>query len=619
MTDALFNYETKLSLIPHRPGCYIMRDRRGRIVYVGKAKDLKNRVRSYFAASGDPRPFVRRLPHVLSDIETIVTANEKEALILENTLIKAHKPRYNVMLKDDKNFLSLRVDTQRDWPRVEVVRRQNKDGARYFGPYHAAKSIRQTLSLLNKHFQLRTCTDAVMNNRERPCLQYQIKRCPGPCVFDVDKNLYDQHVKDAILFLEGRGDELVKRLKDKMYQASDAMEFERAASYRDQIVSVTRALERQTAVTTEKVDRDVVGFHREGDRLTVQVMFVRGGKLEGAQSFGYKNQEFPDQELISSFLNLYYASGAFVPREVLVPVAFDAQESDAFEELLSELKGQKVSVYAPQRGSKKALLDTANENARVSFEKEHDKDERTQDLLENLQNRLGLRNYPERIECYDISNFQGRQIVGSMVVFQDGIPAKAEYRRYRMKAVTSQDDFASMHEILTRRFAKVAEGESEAPSLVVIDGGKGQLGQAAAVLADLGLHQIDLISLAKSRVDKVGFEDAEVTRSTERVFLPGRKNPIVLKQNSAELYLLERVRDEAHRFAITFHQELRRKESMKSVLDDIPGIGEKTRKDLLRHFGSLKKIREADLETLKSAPGIGPKTAQSIYEFLHDD
>ena len=617
--DELFDYETKLALIPHKPGCYIMRDRRGRIVYVGKAKDLKNRVRSYFASSGDTRAFVQRLPRILSDIETIVTANEKEALVLENTLIKAHKPRYNVLLKDDKNFLSLRIDQKKDWPRVEVVRRQNKDGARYFGPYTDAPSIRRTLSLLNKYFQLRTCTDAVLNNRERPCLQYQIKRCPGPCVFDIDRGLYDQHVKDAILFLEGRGDELLKRLQEKMYEASDDMEFERAANYRDQILSIKRALERQTAVTVEKIDRDVVGFHREGDRLTVQLMFVRGGKLEGAKSFGYKDQEFPDQELVSSFLNLYYASGSFVPKEVLVPVTFDPQECEAFEELLSDLKGQKVNVYAPQRGAKRALLDTANENARVSFEKEHDKDERTQDLLENLQNRLGLRNYPERIECYDISNFQGRQIVGSMVVFEDGIPAKAEYRRYKMKLVTSQDDFASMNEILTRRFSKVAQGESEAPSLVVIDGGKGQLGQAAAVLHDLGLHEIDLISLAKSRVDKVGFEDSEITRSTERVFLPGRKNPIVLKQNSAELYLLERIRDEAHRFAITFHKELRRKESMKSVLDDIPGIGEKTRKDLLKHFGSLKKIREADLSALQNAPGIGPKTAQSIYEFLHDN
>lgn len=619
MSDETFDYEARLDLIPNKPGCYIMRDRRGRIVYVGKAKDLKNRVKSYFAvSSGDTRAFVRRLPKVLSDIETIVTASEKEALILENTLIKAHQPRYNVLLKDDKNFISLRIDTKGEWPRVEVVRRQAKDGARYFGPYTGAKSIRQTLSLLNKYFQLRTCTDAALASRTRPCLQYQIKRCPAPCVFPVDRDLYDRHVRDAVLFLEGRGDELVNRLKEKMYEASEAMEFERAASYRDQILSVSKALARQSAVSTEIIDRDVFGFHREGDRFTVQVMFVRGGKLEGVKAFSYKDQEFPDAELMSSFLNLYYASGSFVPKEVLVPMAFDAEEFTAFEELLADMKGQKVAVYSPQRGAKKVLVDTANENAKVSFEKEHDKDERTQDLLENLQNRLGLRNYPERIECYDISNLQGKQIVASMVVFEDGVPNKAEYRRYKMKEVTAQDDFASMREVLSRRFAKVADGTSGAPSLVVVDGGKGQLGQASTVLEDLGLHEIDVISLAKSRVDKVGFEDEEITRSTERVFLPGRKNPVVLKQNSAELYLLERIRDEAHRFAITFHKELRRKASMKSVLDDIPGIGAKTRKDLLKHFGSLKKIRDASLTELEAAPGIGPKTAIAIHEFLND-
>jgi len=437
-------------------------------------------------------------------------------------------------------------------------------------------------------------------------------------VFAVDTELYDRHVRDAVLFLEGRGDELVNRLKEQMYEASEDMEFERAASYRDQILSVSKALDRQSSVSVEIIDRDVFGYHREGDRLTVQVMYVRGGKLEGVKAFSYKGQEFPDQELMSSFLNLYYASGSFVPKEVLVPIAFDEEEFSAFEELLADMKGQKVAVYSPQRGAKKLLVDTANENARVSFEKEHDKDERTQDLLENLQNRLGLRNYPERIECYDISNLQGKQIVASMVVFEDGIPNKAEYRRYKMKEVTSQDDFASMREVLSRRFAKVADGTSGAPSLVVVDGGKGQLGQAFTVLEDLGLHEIDLISLAKSRVDKVGFEDEEITRSAERVFLPGRKNPVVLKQNSAELYLLERIRDEAHRFAITFHKELRRKASMKSVLDDIPGIGAKTRKDLLKHFGSLKKIRDASLEELEAAPGIGPKTAIAIHEFLND-
>ena len=353
MSEEIFDYEARLDLIPHKPGCYIMRDRRDRIVYVGKAKDLKNRVKSYFAASsGDTRAFVQRLPKILSDIETIVTATEKDALVLENTLIKAHQPRYNVLLKDDKNFISLRINVKGEWPRVEVVRRQAKDGARYFGPYTDARSIRQTLSLLNKYFQLRTCTDAALTSRTRPCLQYQIKRCPGPCVFAVDTELYDRHVRDAVLFLEGRGDELVNRLKEKMYEASEDMEFERAANYRDQILSVSKALDRQSSVSVEIIDRDVFGYHREGDRLTVQVMYVRGGKLEGVKAFSYKGQEFPDQELMSSFLNLYYASGSFVPKEVLVPIAFDEEEFSAFEELLADMKGQKVAVYSPQRGAK---------------------------------------------------------------------------------------------------------------------------------------------------------------------------------------------------------------------------------------------------------------------------
>jgi excinuclease ABC subunit C len=612
----LFDATAKIALIPHKPGCYLMRDRRGRIVYVGKAKDLKNRVRNYFQTSGDPRLFVARLPKILGDIEVIITANEKEAMILENTLIKAHKPRYNVLLKDDKNYLSLRIATKGEWPRVDVVRHQKKDGARYFGPYHSAKAVRHTLSILNKYFQLRTCTDSVLHNRTRPCLQYQIKRCPAPCVFEVDKDEYAQHVREAILFLEGRGDELLDSLKARMYAASDAMEFERAANFRDQIISIERALERQMAVTEERVDRDVIGYWREGDRLTIQVLFVRAGKLEGTRTFSYKGQEFPDNELISSFLNLYYAAGNFIPREIILPVPLEASEIEAFEDLLGELRGHKVSIAYPLRGAKRTLLSMATENARSSFEAEHDKQERAQDLLESLQQRLELQNYPERIECFDISNFQGKQIVASMVVFEDGVANKNEYRRYKMREVTTQDDFASMHEVLTRRFSKVASGEDAAPDLVVIDGGKGQLGQAVAVLHDLGIHDVDVIGLAKSRVDKVGFEDEEVTRSPERVFLPGRKNPVVLKQNSAEIFLLERLRDEAHRFAITFHQELRRKQTMKSALDDIPGVGERTRKDLLRHFGSLKKVKLASIEDLQAVEGIGPKLAATIHTWF---
>ncbi len=616
MSTELFDWQSKLDVIPHQPGCYIMQDRKGKVVYVGKAKDLKARVRSYFQPSGDQRAFVDGLPRVLGDIEVIITNSDKEAMILENTLIKQHQPRYNIKLKDDKNFLSLRIDTSHDWPRVEVVRRQKKDKARYFGPYHTAKSIRRTLNVLNRYFQLRTCPDSVLNSRSRPCLQYQIKRCPGPCVFDIDRDEYLQNVRDALLFLEGRGEELLSGLQGKMLRASDDMEFELAAHYRDQIRSIEKALERQQAVTTEWIDRDVFGLHREGDKVTIQVMWVRGGKLEGAKSFGQANQEFPDKEVLSSFLNQYYANGNYIPKELLLPFELNEGEADAFEELLSELRGERVYVKVPQRGSKKALVDTAVTNAAQSFEDEYSKDARNEDLLEKLSLRLGLSQVPERIECYDISNFMGKQIVGSMVVFEGAEPNKAEYRHYNMREITSQDDFGSMREMLKRRFQKVADGEGPRPDLVVIDGGRGQLAQAVTVLEDLGIHDIDVVSLAKARVDRVGFQDSEVTKSPERVFLPGRVNPVVLRQNSAELYLLERLRDEAHRFAITFHQKQRRRQTLRSVLDDIPGVGKKTKKDLLKHFGSIKKIKNASEAELSEVPGVGPQTAKTIVGFF---
>jgi excinuclease ABC subunit C len=586
-------------------------------VYIGKAKDLKSRVRSYFRASGDTRAFVARLPYVLGDIEWIITANEKEALILENTLIKEHKPRYNVQLKDDKNFLSLRIDMDHPWPRVDVVRKQKKDGAKYFGPYHSASAIRRTLAVLNKHFRLRTCPDSVLNNRSRPCLQYQIKRCPGPCVFDLDRAEYLRHVQDAVMFLEGRGDELVDQLNSKMSAASEELEYELAAHYRDQIQAISKVLEQQVAVTTTQVDRDAFGFYREGDRLTIQVLFIRSGKLEGARSFSYKDQEFPDQEVISSFLNLYYSSGSDMPQEILLPIELEQSEVDSFEELLGEMAGRRVYMQTPQRGQKKALVDTAMTNAKHSFEDEHDKEDRAQDLLDKLAGRLNLRNYPERIECYDISNLQGKQIVGSRVCFMGGQPEKKEYRHYKLRTVSEQDDFASMREVLMRRFTKVVEKGDDAPDLVVIDGGKGQLGQAVTVLEDLGLHDIDLIALAKARNDKVGFQDPEVTSSPERVFVPGRKNPIVLKKNSAEMYLLERIRDEAHRFAINFHKKLRRKQTLRSSLDDVPGVGPKTRRNLLKHFGSLKKIKDAQVEALAKVDGVGESTAEEIRAYFN--
>jgi excinuclease ABC subunit C len=612
-----FDHEQALETIPHEPGCYLMKDTRGRVIYIGKAKDLNDRVRSYFQHSGDTRPFVARLPQVLGEIDTIITANEKEALILENTLIKDHKPRFNVRLKDDKNFLSIRIDTDAEWPRAEVVRQQEDDGATYYGPYSSAGAIRRTLNVINKHFQLRTCPDTVLNNRSRPCLQHQIGRCPAPCVKDIDREEYMSHLEGAMMFLEGRGDELVDTIRQKMQEASDNLEFELAARYRDQLEAIEKVLERQLAVNSTDVDQDAFGFYREGDRVTLQVVFLRDGRMEGARAFSYSDQEFPDEEVLSSFLNVYYSSGNHIPREVLLPIDLPDSQIEAFEELLTEMADRRVYVKHPKRGKKKALVQTATKNAEHSFEAEHSKEERQRDLLQKLQSGLRLRNLPERIECYDISNLQGRQIVGSKVLFVDGEAEKSGYRHYKMKEVDAQDDFASMREMLMRRFRKVAEGEEDAPDLVVIDGGKGQLAQAQTALEDLGLHGIDLIAIAKARNDEVGFEDPEVTSSPERVFKPNRKNPIILDQNSAEMYLLERLRDEAHRFAINFHRKRRRKETLSSSLDDIDGVGPKTKRELLKHFGSLDAIKDAQPEQLEDVEGVGPSTAETIHRFFN--
>jgi excinuclease ABC subunit C len=612
-----FDHESALETIPHEPGCYLMKDDRGRVIYIGKAKDLNNRVRSYFQKSGDTRPFVQRLPMLLDDIETIITSNEKEALILENTLIKRHQPRFNVELRDDKNFLSLRIETDHEWPRVEVVREQKDDGAEYFGPYSSAGAIRRTLDIINKHFQLRSCPDTVLGNRDRPCLQYQIDRCPAPCVFDIDRDEYMDQLEGAMMFLEGRGDELVDAIRTKMQEASDNLEFELAARYRDQLESIEQVLERQVAVNSTDIDQDAIGYYREGDRLTFEVVYLREGRMEGAHSYSFTDQEFPTEHVLSSFLNVYYSGSNHIPREILLPVEPSESEREAFEEILSDDAGHRVYLKTPKRGKKKALIETAMKNAEHSFEDEHSEEEQKRDLMEKLQSALDLDNFPERIECYDISNLQGSQIVGSKVYFENAEPEKSGYRHYKLKEVDTQDDFASMREVLMRRFRKVAEGEEDAPDLVVIDGGKGQLAQAKTVFEDLGLYRIDLAAMAKARTDQVGFDDPEVTSSPERAFKPGRKNPIRLDANSGETYLLERLRDEAHRFAIEYHKKLRRKETLKSSLDDVPGVGTKTKRDLLKHFGGLSEVKEATVDELVEVEGVGESTAETIRRYFN--
>ncbi|MBM4378484.1 MAG: excinuclease ABC subunit UvrC [Deltaproteobacteria bacterium] len=600
--------EEKLSRLPAEPGVYLMKDRAGEVIYVGKAINLRARVRGYFNGN-DTRAFIPLLDRLLGDVETLVVSTEKEALLLENELIKQHQPRFNVLLKDDKNFICLRLDVSQDWPRLEVVRRFKNDRARYFGPYASATSIRETLRIINRFFQLRTCSDHALHNRRRPCLLHQIGRCPAPCVYEVPRENYHRSVQEAVMFLEGKAPELVSRLKLRMQEASRALRFEEAARLRDQLIAIERSLERQKVADVDPVDRDVFALHREGDRLLLYVLYLREGRISGGQAFPFTGQEFPSEELLPSFVNLYYAQDNFVPEEVLLPQELEGAE--ALEELLADKRGARVRVLVPRRGAKAELLELARKNAEQAFVDRQRTREESLALLDRVQKRLHLLRRPRRMECFDVSHFQGAAVVASQVAVTDGEMDKARYRRFKVKTVGGNDDFASLYEIISRRAKR-----GDLPDLLVIDGGKGQLASALAALKDAGAEgAVDVVGLAKARDLEVTDEGA--TRSEERIFLPGRKDPVVLPQRSAELFLLTRMRDEAHRFAITYQQQLLRRRTLTSVLEDIPGVGEGRRTALLRHFGSVKRVREADIEAL--AEVVGPALAERVHAVLHGD
>lgn len=604
----------KLESIPARPGVYLLKDASGKVIYVGKAKNLRSRVRQY-VRGGDERSQIRFLLSKVADVETLVTANDKEALILENNLIKQYKPRYNIRLKDDKSYVSVKVTLQDPWPRILVTRRIVKDGSRYFGPYDSAASVRETLDTIRKVIPLRTCPDAVFRNRSRPCLEYQIKRCLAPCCLPVDRQEYERHLREAILLLEGKSQQLLHQLTAEMEQAAEELRFEDAARLRDRIRAIERTQERQQVFAHHRGDMDVWGFYREGGFLEVEVLFLRQGKLTSHQRYSLNDLEFPDEEILSMLLQQFYQGDRYIPDEVLVPSALD--DAETLEEWLSERKGQRVIVHRPQRGDKVRLVELAQENAAQAFRQRQDTAHQRARMCVELQRALHLRRYPHRIECFDISNLQGRVAVGSQVTFVDGEPDKDLYRRYRIKTVHQADDFAMMSEVLSRRFLRAQE-EGAYPDLIVIDGGKGQLNVALEVLKNLGIDQVEAIALAKDRVERAP-QSRELNRSEERVFLPGRKNPVVLRRNSNALFLLQRLRDEAHRFAITYHRKLRSRERLRSALDSIPGIGAVRRRRLLRHFGSVRRMREASIEELMQVPGIYRSLAEQILVALRGE
>ena len=601
----------KLQNLPSDPGVYLMKDSRGHIIYVGKALSLKNRVRSYFQ-KGSKGEKTELMVRAIADLETIVTHTELEALILESTLIKKHHPRFNIVLRDDKNYPYLRLDLKVDYPRIEVVRGLKKDGAVYYGPYVPAGGMWEILSLIRRTFPLATCKMEFKEDKpERPCVQHQIGRCLAPCSGEVDKEAYRDMVGQVRLFIEGKNRDLVGLLKQRMEEASNQMEYERAAELRDRIAKIEGAFEKQKIISPGFENQDVIGIATEGGHSDIQVLFIRNGMLLGRKDFYISDVHgMSVEDVLGDFLHQFYAKEMIVPPEVLLPL--DVPDREVLETWLTGKREARVEVAVPQRGRKRELVQMASDNAAQSL-KEHLLSRKSKErILLRLQEELGLRNLPRRIEAFDISNIQGTESVASMVSFDNNLPDKRQYKRFKIRSVEGQDDFASMAEVVKRRYARAQE-EGTLPDLILIDGGKGQLNATLDVLMELGITEPDVIGLAKARSGDEGN-----TREFERVFLPGVEEPVILDPTSATTHLVARVRDEAHRFAITYHRKLREKRAVRSELDDIPGIGETRKKALLRHFGSVTKVRQATVEELASVRGMTKRSAEAIASFFKE-
>lgn len=569
-----------------------MKDHRDKIFYVGKAINLRSRVRSYFLGQ-DTRPFVAWLKHILADIETIVVRNNTESLLLERTLINQHKPKYNIQLRDDKQYILLKLKKEK-YPRLEMVRQIKNDGARYFGPYPSASQIRDTLHLINKYFHLRTCQDKVLHSRKRPCIQHQIGRCPAPCVQELPH--YSDEINNVVAFLNGQTREVEKRLTQQMTRACENENFELAASLRDQLRAIETSLGKQAVIQANQRDnKDVIAFNRTGPLLEIVQMKVREGMVLSSHHFAFDHQEFPSDELLLTFLTQLYEhiDKEQLPKQILVSI-----------ELGDEKKLLPVEVKTPIRGKLKALIDIAQRNADKAMTERLRQHEIQSASLQALQKCLGIQFSPKVIECFDISLFQGTDAVASQVCFVDGKADKSRYRLYTIKTVTGTDDYAMHREALTRRLTRGIK-ENNLPDLLLVDGGKGQLNIALAVCKDLNIQ-----------LDPVKFYVAGIAKDPERIFLPNVKDPIVLKPHTAERYLLERIRDEAHRFAITAHKHKRKKRTLHSAIDQISGVGPQKRRDLLKHLGSIEAITKASIETLCSVPGIGPELAKHIHNYF---
>ena len=600
--------------LPASPGVYLMRGNQGKIVYVGKAINLRARVRQYFTpGTTDPRHFVRNLRQKLTSIEVVLTTSEKEALLLEYNLIKRHSPRYNLRLMDDKNFLCLKLDLDDEWPTLEMIRKPKRDDAIYYGPFPSARSARETLKVINRYFRLRSCSRRAFANRVRPCLQHQIHRCQGPCVLEVNHDEYMEQLRYVRLFMEGKKDDLIEQLRDRMAAAADEMAYERAVMYRDQIAAVEQTLAPQRITDFKDIDQDLVGFYREGDQVQVAVLEVLRGRLAEKRDFFFKGLEFPDHEIISSFLVQRYTHAMRIPHEVIV--SRPLPDTAALSELLTEQRGGVVRVIHPRRGARTDQIKMADLNARQEFETHTRDREDIRERLETVQKKLRLAAIPERIECVDIAHLGGRDTVGALSAVINGkIDVKAG-RIFRLKIAAGGDDYRAMGEVLTRRFARAAKSEQgwEAPDLLVVDGGRGQLSIARTVLEELGLPEQEVVALAKD-------QDGSGETTGDRLFLVGRKNPIPLRAQTSSLHLLAMARDEAHRLANRYQRKIRSKRTLRSALDDIPGVGPKTRRALLKAFRSVKGVRGASVEELVQVKGVGIGLAKIIADTLsHQD
>jgi excinuclease ABC subunit C len=612
--------QTILEGIPAKPGCYLMKNKAGQVIYVGKAIHLRNRVRSYFHSSAINHPRTAELVRKIEDIEWILVGSELEALILELNLIKRHKPKYNVRLKDDKRYPYIKVHWADPFPKVTVTRRIEDDGSRYFGPYTSVWAVHQTLDVLRKIFPYLTCDRVITGEDSRACLYYDIKLCVAPCIGAVDRKMYRAMIHDLGRFLQGHTAPIIRRLKLEMNKASEDLDFERAATIRDQLMAIDRVVEEQKIVSRQKIDSDVIAFARDDANACVQIFFIREGKLIGREYFLMEGTDkADDRELVEAFVKQFYTDATYVPKNVLLPM--DIEEARIIEEWLNQRRGgKKVQLHVPRRGKKKELVDMAAENAaetlaglRAQWEADRS---RQVEALAQLQEALSLEVPPNRIECYDISNLQGTAAAGSMVVFEQGTPSKSLYRKFNIKSVSGQDDFASMEEVLQRRFRRwqISNEESEKPGgkrdlafgflpdLLLVDGGKGQLSRAFRVLEEHGLEDDILI--------------AGLAKKYEELYLPGETDPVILSPKSQGLFLLQRIRDEAHRFALSQHRKRRRKKGLSSQLDSISGIGPSRRKSLLGKFGDLDGIRNAKVEELAAIPGITRSIAERIKASL---